>query len=98
MTTVREIVLYVRHRGQLCCAAAAPVGARLGLVLPYPQGSDSSRVDAVLAELPALVTPGMEAWAVERLAEIAPLVCSVGGHPVDVAALTLKISKGSVWS
>jgi len=98
VTALREIVLYVRHRGQLCCAAAAPVGARLGLVLPYPQGSDSSRIDAVLAQLPAMVSPGMEAWLVEQLAEVAPLVCSVGGHPVDVAVLTLKIAKGSVWS
>ena len=100
MSELRKIVLRVGCRGGPCCAASDHPGVHLMGVHPVPGDSDAAalRVRPLCDEVAyPRRTRGMEIWLIERLAEIAPLVCSAGGHPVDVPALTLRLAKRALW-
>lgn len=102
MIPLCEISLNVACSRGPCCSASEHPGVRIAGAGLTPRGCDDSaavKAQALFAFMGTLPKPtrGMDVWFLERLAQIAPLVCAVGGHPVDVPALTQRLSKGAVW-
>lgn len=98
-----EIVVHMQCAGGVCCAALDHKRPQLRAVVLMPRDCNDERAERAKVAMESMSwidtrnARGAHIWLLEQLAALGPLVCGVGGHPVDLGHLTLRLSRETTW-